>query len=293
MGLFIRATSARIREPLEAHLNTTGTPSHKRSNRMVALLAMLNEHGQLPLSHLAKELGASEATIRRDVAALAAQGLLDRTHGGARPASGVKELPVRLRDGRNQAAKSRIAVAAANLIPKGRYAIGLTGGTTAAEVLRALRHREDLTIITNSITIGMEAAEQGQGRVLIAGGVLRSNSLELVGSLAEATLRLVNIGTAIIGCDGISSCGGLTTHDEIEARTNHTLIERADRVIAVADSSKVGHVTLAKMAALRDIDVLVTDAGAPAGELSRIRDAGVDVHVVPTSNRAMAEPITN
>lgn len=260
---------------------SNGTPSHKRSDRMVALLAMLNEHGQLPLSKLAKDLGASEATIRRDVAALAAQGLLDRTHGGARPTQGVNELPVRLRDGRNQASKSRIAIAAAHMIPQGKYAIGLTGGTTAAEVLRALQHRDDLTIITNSLSIGLEAAEQDQARVLIAGGVLRSNSLELVGSLAEATLRLVNIGTAIVGADGISAEGGLTTHDEVEARTNHTLIERAQRVIAVGDASKIGTVTLAKMANLSEIDVLVTDSTASPAELARIREAGIDVHVVP------------
>ena len=156
-------------------------------------------------------------------------------------------------------------------------------------MLRALQHRTDLTIITNSLSIGLEAAEQGQSRVLIAGGVLRSNSLELVGSLAEATLRLVNVGTALVGADGVSSTGGLTTHDDIEARTNHTMIERAQRVIAVADASKIGHVTLAKMADLGEIDVLVTDSGAPADELARIRDAGIEVVIVPapseTKNR--------
>ena len=202
-------------------MNAAGTHSHKRSDRMLAMLALLQENGQMSLSSLATELGTSEATIRRDVAVLASQGLLDRTHGGARPIQGSRELPVRLRDGRNQAAKSRIAAAAAKLVPEGKHAIGLSGGTTAAEVLRALHHRTDLTIITNSLSIGLEAAEQGQGRVLIAGGVLRSNSLELVGSLAEATLRLVNVGTALVGVDGLSSSGGLTTHDDIEARTNH------------------------------------------------------------------------
>ena len=261
-------------------MNAAGTHSHKRSDRMLAMLALLQENGQMSLSTLATELGTSEATIRRDVAVLASQGLLDRTHGGARPIQGSRELPVRLRDGRNQAAKSRIA-AAAKLVPEGKHAIGLSGGTTAAEVLRALHHRTDLTIITNSLSIGLEAAEQGQGRVLIAGGVLRSNSLELVGSLAEATLRLVNVGTALVGADGLSSSGGLTTHDDIEARTNHTMIERAQRVIAVADASKIGHVTLAKMADLSEIDVLVTDSNAPEDELARIRDLGVEVVIVP------------
>ena len=254
-------------------MNAAGTHSHKRSDRMLAMLALLQENGQMSLSSLATELGTSEATIRRDVAVLASQGLLDRTHGGARPIQGSRELPVRLRDGRNQAAKSRIAAAAAKLVPEGKHAIGLSGGTTAAEVLRALHHRTDLTIITNSLSIGLEAAEQGQGRVLIAGGVLRSNSLELVGSLAEATLRLVNVGTALVGVDGLSSSGG--------ARTNHTMIERAQRVIAVADASKIGHVTLAKMADLSEIDILVTDSNAPEEELAHIRELGVEVVVVP------------
>lgn len=261
-------------------MNAPGVPSHKRSDRMVALLAMLNDRGPLPLSLLAHELGASAATIRRDVAVLAAQGLLDRTHGGARPAKGNRELPVRLRDGRNQEAKRRIARAVAELIPHGKHAIGLTGGTTTAEVLRALHDRNDLTIITNSISIGLEAAEQGQARVLIAGGVLRPSSLELVGSLAEQTMKMVNVGTAVVGVDGLTAAEGLTTHDEIEARTNYAMIERSQRVIVAVDSSKVGRPTLAKMADISEVHVVVTDSGAPADELQRLRDAGVEVHVV-------------
>lgn len=260
-------------------MNAPGLTSHKRSDRMVALLAMLNENGPLALSDLASTLGASAATIRRDVALLAAQGLLERTHGGARAVKG-RELPVRLRDGRNQDAKRRIARTVVGLLPPGRHAIGLTGGTTTAEVLRALHHRSDLTIITNSISIGLEAAEQGQARILIAGGVLRPSSLELVGSLAESTMKLVNVGTAVVGVDGVSASGGLTTHDEIEARTNYAMIERAERVVVVVDSTKVGHVTLAKMADITEIHALVTDAGAPEDELQRIRDAGVEVYVV-------------
>ena len=261
-------------------MNAHGVPSHKRSDRMVALLAMLTERGQVPLSDLAHLLGASAATIRRDVALLAAQGLLERTHGGARPIQGNRELPVRLRDGHNQESKRRIAAEVARLIPDGRHAIGLTGGTTTAEVLRALRNRDDLTIITNSLSIGLEAAEQGQARVLIAGGVLRPNSLELVGSLAESTMKLVNVGTAVIGADGVSATGGLTTHDETEARTNFAMIERAQHVVVAADSSKIGRRTLAKMADVTDFQVLVTDSGAPEEELKGFRDAGVEVRIV-------------
>lgn len=256
-------------------------PSNKRSGRMVELLARLNAHGETALSELAKALKASEATIRRDVALLAEQGLLVRTHGGARPMNGLTELPVTLRDGRNRQAKQRVARRAAEQIPQGRHAIALTGGTTATEVLRALEHRQDLTIITNSITIALEAANQGQARVLIAGGVLRTSSMELVGSLTENTFKHVNVGTAIVGTDGISAAGGVTTHDDIEARTNHTMIERAQRVIVVADATKVGVVTLAKLGDLSEIDVLITDSNADPEELAKIRRAGVEIQVVP------------
>ena len=262
-------------------MQSEASPSTKRSERLVALLAALGARQQMQLSELATILGASPATIRRDVAALADQGLLTRTHGGVRAVGGGAELPVRLRDARHRRAKHAIALEAVAQLPGGRHAIALTGGTTTTEVLRALHHRHDLTIVTNSVSIALEAANQGQARVLIAGGVLRPNSLELVGSLTESTLRQINVGTAIIGSDGVSLAGGLTTHDETEAATNHTMVERAQRVIAVVDGSKVGTVTLAKLADLSEVDLLVTDSSADAAELARIRSAGVPVLVVP------------
>ncbi|ROR55919.1 DeoR family transcriptional regulator [Luteococcus japonicus] len=261
-------------------MTSDAMPSAKRSDRMVAILAALAEHGSLQLAELSTLLDVSPATIRRDVASLAAQGLLSRTHGGVRSLGAAHELPVSLRDGWHRASKRAIAQLVAGLVPPGRHAIALTGGTTTTEVLRALRQREDLTIITNSVGLALEAAGQGQSRVLIAGGVLRPNSLELVGNLAEATFRQINVGTAIVGSDGVSVSGGLTTHDEIEANTNHTMIERAQCVIAVADGSKVGQVTLARLARLDEIDVLVTDSTADSAELERIRQHGIQVHVV-------------
>lgn len=255
-------------------------PSKKRSDRMVTLLELLQQRGQLSLAELAVELHASAATIRRDVAKLAEQGLLERTHGGCRPVQGSGELPVKFRDTRQAEAKKAIAQRVAREIPKGRHAIALTGGSTTAAVLRALAHRDDLTIITNSLSIGLEAAEMDHDRVLIAGGVLRTSSLELVGNLAEATMKLVNVGTAIVGADGATAQSGLTTHDEVEARTNHIMVERAQRVIAAVDSSKIGQVTLAPLIGITGVDLLVTDDRADEAELARIRAAGVEVVVV-------------
>lgn len=254
-----------------------GSPSHIRSERMIKLLQVVADRGDVLLRDLATELGASAATIRRDVAVLAEQGLLVRVHGGARSAPTGRELPINLRDGRHQQAKRAIALAAVEQLPAGKHAVAMTGGTTTIEVLRAMGRRRDVTIVTNSVGLAIEAASHGQNRVLIAGGVLRASSLELVGSLAESTFRQINVGTAIIGCDGVSIEGGATTHDDVEAGTNHTMIERAQRVICVADGSKIGVATLARLATLDEIDLLITDDTADEAELARIRRAGVEV----------------
>lgn len=258
------------------------SPSTIRSQRMVRLLQLVAERGDVQLRELADELHASAATIRRDVGALADQGLLIRTHGGASALRSGGELPVNLRGGRNQQAKRAIARAAVEQVPQGKHALAMTGGTTTTEVLRALDRRHDLTIVTNSVGLAIEAAAHGQNRVLIAGGILRATSLELVGSLTESTFRQINVGTAIVGCDGVSVQGGLTTHDDVEAGTNHTMIERAQQVICVADGSKIGVVTLARLAELSDVDMLITDSSADPAELARIRAAGVRVVVVET-----------
>ena len=252
--------------PSDAH-----SSSSRRNDRMVAILAMLRDHDEVPLRTMAATLGASAATIRRDVASLAEQGLLIRSHGTARRAGTGAELPVNLRDGRRRRAKEAIAHAVASELPVGRHAIGLTGGTTTTEIVRALHHRHDLTLITNSVSIALEAASQGQQRVLITGGVLRPS------------FKQVNVGTAIVGCDGLSAEGGLTTHDGIEAAANHTMIKRAARIIAAVDGSKIGRVTLAKLAEAKDVDLLVTDDSADPDELTRLRALGIAIRIVHAS----------
>jgi DeoR family transcriptional regulator of aga operon len=114
----------------------------------------------------------------------------------------------------------------------------------------------------------------------MTGGVVRPSSYEAVGMLAEGTLQAINVGTAILGADGVTAAGGVTTHDETEARTNHAMVANAQRVIVVADGAKVGQVQLAKMADAGEIDDLVTDSGADPLARELLIAAGVAVHVV-------------
>lgn len=252
----------------------------KRSRRMAAILDLLAERGSVSLSDLSSELGISPATARRDLADMSDQRLLVRTHGGARLIESRSELPVALRDTRFQDAKRAIAAAVAAAIPRQRYAVALSGGTTAASVARALAGHEDLTIVTNSLTIAQLVTSYPQLKVVMTGGILRPESLELVGVLAENTFNAINLGTAILGTDGMTAAGGVTTHDETEARTNNAMVTHAQRVVVVADGSKIGRLALAQVATIDQVDMLVTDSSADPDAVAAIRAAGVDVQVV-------------
>jgi DeoR family transcriptional regulator, aga operon transcriptional repressor len=251
--------------------------SPKRSRRMAAILDAIAERGEISLGELADAFATSPATMRRDLAALADQNLIVRTHGGAKANASIAEVPVVLRDTRFQDAKRRIARVAATLIPRERHAVALSGGSTTAGVARELVNHSELTIVTNSLSIASLVSSHPRLKVVMTGGILRPQSLELVGVLAEGTFTAINIGTAILGADGVTADAGITTHDETEARTNHAMVAKAQRTIVVADGSKVGRVALAQMAAITDVDVLITDESADAGELDRFRRAGVEV----------------
>lgn len=253
--------------------------SRKRSRRFVQILDLVAERGEVSLADLADTLGISPATARRDLADLADQHLVQRTHGGVMALDQGSELPVELRDTKFQEAKQAIARAVARRIPQERHAVALSGGTTTARVAVELTRHPLLTIVTNSLTIAELAHTHPALRVVVTGGLLRPQSLELVGTLAERTFGALNVGTAILGADGIAASAGVTTYDEIEARTNRAMVGSAERTIVVADGSKVGRLTLAQMVSLEEVDTLVTDASADPGELERIRAAGVEVVV--------------
>jgi DeoR family transcriptional regulator of aga operon len=256
--------------------------SARRSERMSSILSSLTDAGSVHVGDLARRLGVSEATLRRDLALLEEQRLLTRTHGGALAQDVAYELPVRYRDGKHRDAKREIARAALRALPSGPHVVGLTGGTTTSEVARRLADRTDLTIVTNALNIAMDLVLRPRVKLIVVGGVSRPQSYELVGPWAEEVLEGINIGTAFVGVDGISVAGGLTTHDEIEARTNRAMIRRAQRVVVVADGTKVGRVTLARMADARDVGALVTDGSADPAELEALRAAGMAVTVAGT-----------
>ena len=214
----------------------------------------------MAVSELTSSLDASAATVRRDLELLEQQKLLSRTHGGAVGNGTLYELPVRYRGGQHAAEKRRIADAAAAQIGDART-VGLSGGTTTTEVARRLRDHE-LTVVTNAVNIASELVVVPTIRLVVTGGVARPQTYELIGPIADATLAALNVDLLFIGVDGATS-EGMTTHDEIEALTDRRMVERARRVIVVCDSSKIGRAALSMICAANEVDLLITDTGAP------------------------------
>jgi DeoR family transcriptional regulator of aga operon len=250
-----------------------------QAERLSAILSDLSTDGSVEVAELASRFAVSAATIRRDLELLEEQRLLARTHGGAVTMGVLYELPLRYKGARHQDETRRIALAAAASIADG-MSVGLTGGTTCTELARELVDRERLTVVTNALNIASELAVRPNLKLVVTGGTARPESYELVGPLAEQSLSGLHLDLVVIGVDGIDAQAGCTTHQEVEAHTDLALIERAERVIVVADSSKIGNIAFAQICPVARIDALITDRGANVRSLRALRDAGVTVETV-------------
>jgi DeoR family transcriptional regulator, aga operon transcriptional repressor len=244
-----------------------------------AILERLADGGSVAVADLAVDLAASPATIRRDLVHLERQRLLARTHGGAIAHAVSYELPLRYKGVRHAESKRRIAREAATYVTEG-MAVGLTGGTTATEVARALADQQKLTIVTNALNIASELAVRPKLKLIVTGGVVRSESYELSGPIAEASLTGLNLDVAFIGVDGIDARAGCTTHQEVEAHTNGIMISCSRRVVVVADSSKIGKVAFARICEVGAVSELITDEDADPEAAAALTESGVRVKFV-------------
>jgi len=256
-----------------------------RYARWNALLEVLAESGRVSVEDAAQRLEVSQATIRRDFDQLAQQQMITRTRGGA-VANGVSyDLPLRYKSAKHSAEKQRIGEAAANLVVPGTV-VGLNGGTTMTEVARALAVRPDLntsgegaqlTVVTNALNIANELLVRSRMKIVVAGGVVRPQSFELVGPLGGALLKEVTLDIVLLGVDALDVELGAAAHHEGEAAMNSLMVARAKRVVVIADSSKLGGHAFARICPITKIETLVTDSNAPASTVAAFREAGVHV----------------
>jgi DeoR/GlpR family transcriptional regulator of sugar metabolism len=249
-----------------------------RWNQIVEIVV---NKGQISISEICQLFDVSEMTARRDLNGLDRKGLLRRTHGGAIANLGRSyEPPFLARIDKHQEEKSLIGLRAADLILDGD-SIALDVGTTTLEIIKGLKDKRNLTIVTNSLQIANEIVGtlslETDVRLVLTGGIVRARELSMVGHIPEYVYQDLHVDKAFIGIAGISIEDGLTEFNIEDAQIKRALLKTAREKIVVADSSKFGVTTLASVASLKSIDKIVTDSCAPAGLSERIREIGVDV----------------
>jgi DeoR/GlpR family transcriptional regulator of sugar metabolism len=260
--------------------------------RRDAILRALLASGAATVAGLAGELGVSEMTIRRDLGVLADQQLVEKVHGGAVLVRGGATEPHFATKRRiNAAAKAAIAEAAVTMVHDG-MTVALSAGTTTWQVAQRLRGGglRDLTFVTNSLNVAGALEANGWHSIVVSGGSFRTPSDALVGPFANQTLRQLNADLLMLGVHSIDAKVGLTTPNVAEAETNRIMVAGARTVVVVADSSKLGHVSLATFAGCEEVDELITDTAADQATLDALADTGLAVRLVeprPQRRRAM------
>ncbi len=256
--------------------------------RQARILDEVRRAGGVRVSELTSLLGVSDMTIRRDLDQLAAEGAIQKVHGGAVLGSHVTEEPgFEAKSSLAQPAKLAIATRAAELITPGT-AVALSAGTTTWGLARFVATIPGLTVVTNSTTVA-DTISTGEVKqtVILTGGV-RTPSAALVGPVADATIRSLHFDQLFLGVHGMDGRAGFTTPNLAEAETNRSLIARAREVIVVADSSKWATVGLADFGPLSVADVLITDDGLSAEARTMLADSVGELIVVPYNREEMA-----
>lgn len=258
-----------------------------RQQRLAALMELVVDGGSIRVEDVMERFDVSAATARRDLDSLADQQLLVRTRGGGRANPATGALPQRYRAVVKPAQKAAIAQAACQLVHPGEV-IGCNGGTTttlaAYEIGVWISAREEfaqqgITVVTNAVNIATDLVVRPRVRVVVTGGVVRPRSYELIGPLSELVLPAIKIDTLWLGVNGVDAQGGIYANHDGEASVNAALARAANRVVVLADASKLGRTAFAKITELDAVDCLITDDDADRELLKRLERRGIEVIV--------------
>jgi DeoR family fructose operon transcriptional repressor len=246
--------------------------------RQQAMASLVAERGRLGVTALAEEFGVTTETVRRDLAVLERAGMLRRVHGGAVPAGALSLVEPGLaeRHGTRSEHKRAIAAAALTLLPGSDGSIVLDGGTTTAALAELLGDRRMLAV-TSSVPIAARLSAAPGITLHLLGGRVRGVTQCAVGETTVRALDELRVDVAFLGANGVDPRHGFTTPDEAEASVKRAMVRAGQRVVVLADSSKLDREHLVRFAAVEAVDVLVTDSEADAGVVAELEKAGVDV----------------
>lgn len=245
------------------------------SERKALIQKILRQDGRLVAKDFSQQLGVSEDTIRRDLRELAAEGLLQRVHGGALPASpAVADYESREQVG--SAVKARLGQAAARLIQPGQI-VFLDGGTTNVQLARHLPQDLEAVVITHSPSIAMELVRHPSVDVELIGGRLFKHSVVAVGAVCAEAISRIRADIFFMGATGIHPETGITTGDREEATIKHLIARQSAETIVLATREKLGAASPYQIMPLADVGTLVTIAGLSEELLLSLKSSGTAV----------------
>jgi DeoR/GlpR family transcriptional regulator of sugar metabolism len=256
------------------------------AERRSRILAHVRTQGYASFREIAEVVGISESTVRRDLQAIVADGLLAAIRGGVgrpgsdgQPVEWTSERPAG--DGLS-GERAAIAVAAARLVSEGS-AILLGPGRSTLELARRLSVAS-LTVLTNSVPVTTVLLEREEIELVMMGGTLRRSIQAFVGPLTEQSLQGLRGAQVFLSGEGVTAERGLTTPNVFAAAADMAMAAAGRQVVVLADHTKIGRETMCQTVPSHRIDTLITTPGADPTALDELRAAGIDVVVAPVAD---------
>ena len=244
------------------------------------ILETARSHGRVDVAGLARTLSVTPETVRRDLTALERRGVLRRVHGGAIPVERLGIEPgIADRESHSAGQKERIARAALDELPDGGSII-IDAGTTTVRLAELLPDDRELTVVTHSIPVAAVLISRPNITLHLLGGIVRGRTLAAVGEWTKAQIAEVYADVAFMGTNSVSVEHGLTTPDIAEATVKRSLMSAARRTVVLADHTKFGRESFARVAPLADVDTIITDVELDTELAEDIENAGPRMVVV-------------
>jgi DeoR/GlpR family transcriptional regulator of sugar metabolism len=248
-----------------------------QSERMEAVLRMLETRDYVQVAELSATFVVSEVTVRSDLTELARQGLVARIRGGVRALErGHSEVGFDLRLRLEVDRKRAIARAAAAMVNEGE-AVALDASTTAYYLALELRSKRELVVVTNGLLVATALADAPGITVLVTGGMLRLSAMSVVGDFGADVLRTTRINKGFLGARGLSLSRGLMDLNPDEVRIKQEMADACEQVYGIFDGTKWHRSALLAFVSVEELAGIITDSSAPTDEVEAWRAAGVNV----------------
>ena len=245
------------------------------THRKQQILSILKKNGQVVAKEVSQAMGLSEDTIRRDLRELAQEGLLQRVHGGALPASPAM-ADFAGRELLRHEGKVAIGIAAAAMVQTGQVVI-LDGGTTSREIARHLSSDLQATVVTHSPTIALELVNHPSIEVILIGGRLFKHSVVSIGAATIAAISEIHADTFFMGVTGVHAYAGLTTGDYEEAAVKRALSHAAADTIVLASTEKLNAASPYRVVGLDEVSGIITERTVDDAITKPFADLGISV----------------